>query len=72
MMVEFAHELTVWWQNGVSTILMDSYQDCWDLADHVWQEREFFKPAADAGKMLGVSCEQTQTITQAPMPELRP
>lgn len=71
-MIEFAHEIIVWWEGGTSAIIMDSYQECWDLADQVWQERAFFKPTAHAGEMLGVSCKPTPTITSAPMPELRP
>lgn len=69
-MIEFAHELTVWFENGTATALYPTYEACWEVAGLARQEAAFL--FYGAGEWIGARCVPTQTLTQVPAPEMRP
>lgn len=69
-MIEFAHELTVWFENGTASAVFESYDKCWEVAGLAKQEAAYWFQGA--GEWIGARCVPTETLTQVPAPEMRP
>ena len=70
-MTEYLYILTAVWAVGTSSTTANSYDECWDTSDILWQEEAYWRPEG-AGKLLITRCEKTNTLTAVPFPVLRP
>lgn len=70
-MVEHFHLLEAVFEHARSATMTFNYDECWELADLLWQEWQFHFPAS-SGELLSTTCIEQPQISASPMPELHP